>query len=171
MIHHPAISVLFILKENDVLLDTLFSYLQSIPSVQLTIKAHLPADIAIDHDRLEQFVLAGGGWLELVYLSDSLLPPVFGVRATPVGPRSGLRVMFQNSAHPMAARCPDATYVTRQLGLPKRQHYTFYWNLADHLLFGEPIIAPVEDSVRVIAILEAAARSAAHGGSVEALDG
>jgi predicted dehydrogenase len=61
--------------------------------------------------------------------------------------------------------------ITRQLDLPKRQHHALYRNLADHLLYGEPITAPLEDSVLTIAILEAAARSAANGGSVEALDG
>jgi len=59
--------------------------------------------------------------------------------------------------------------VTRQLELPERQHHSIYTNLADHLLLGEPFKAPVEDSVRVVAILEAAARSAANGGTPEAL--
>jgi predicted dehydrogenase len=125
MIIHPAISVLFIVKECDVTLAPLFSYLQLIPGFQLTTRAHMPEDInpydvivtvnagdAVKvHDRLEQFARAGGGWLELVYLSDSPLPQVFGVRPTPVGPLTELRVMFQDSDHPLAARCPDAIYV------------------------------------------------------------
>jgi predicted dehydrogenase len=60
--------------------------------------------------------------------------------------------------------------VTQSLALPKREHHAFYRNLADHLLTGEPIVAPLEQSIRVVAILEAAARSAAQGGTVEALD-
>ena len=60
--------------------------------------------------------------------------------------------------------------ITRQLDLPKRQPYAFFWNLADHLFFGEPLIAPLKDSVLVVSILETAARSAVNGGSVEALD-
>ena len=61
--------------------------------------------------------------------------------------------------------------VAQKLALPKREHYLFHRNLADHLLTGEPIVAPLEDSVRVVEILEAAARSAAKGGTLEVLDG
>ena len=61
--------------------------------------------------------------------------------------------------------------VPQRLAEPARQHYQFHRNLADHLLTGEPIIAPLDDSVKVVAILEAAARSAAKGGTVEVLDG
>ena len=60
--------------------------------------------------------------------------------------------------------------VAQKLALPKREHYLFYRNLADHLLTGEPIAAPLEDSVRVVDILEAASRSAAKGGTLEVLD-
>jgi predicted dehydrogenase len=60
--------------------------------------------------------------------------------------------------------------VTHSLALPKREHHAFYRNLADHLLTGEPIVASLEESVRVVAILEAAARSAEKGGTVEELD-
>ncbi|MGD8370860.1 MAG: Gfo/Idh/MocA family oxidoreductase [Syntrophobacterales bacterium] len=61
--------------------------------------------------------------------------------------------------------------VAQKLALPKREHYLFHRNLADHLLTGEPIVAPLEDSVKVVAILEAAARSASNGGTPEVLDG
>ena len=61
--------------------------------------------------------------------------------------------------------------ITQKLALPDRKHYLFHQNIADHLLTGEPIVAPLEDSVRVVAILEAAARSATNGGSMEVLDG
>ena len=61
--------------------------------------------------------------------------------------------------------------VAQKLALPKREHYLFHWNLADHLLTGEPIVASLDDSVRVVEILEAAARSAANGGTLEVLDG
>jgi hypothetical protein len=125
MIIHPAISVLFLIKENKASFEPFFSYLQSIPSIRLTTTGHLPEEInpqdvvvtvnsgdVVDvHDRLGQFLQAGGGWLELVYLSDSPLPQVFGAQPTPVGPHTELRVMFQDSAHPLAARCPDAMYV------------------------------------------------------------
>ena len=61
--------------------------------------------------------------------------------------------------------------VAQKLALPKREHYLFHRNLADHLLTGEPIAAPLEDSVRVVDILEAASRSAVKGGTLEVLDG
>ena len=61
--------------------------------------------------------------------------------------------------------------VVQKLAMPKRVHYGLYKNLADHLLTGEPIVAPLDQSVLVVAILEAAARSAANGGTVEMLDG
>ena len=60
---------------------------------------------------------------------------------------------------------------SRKLGLPLRVDFGFHRNLADHLLTGEPLAAPLADSMTVIAILEAAARSAAGGGSVERIDG
>ena len=60
--------------------------------------------------------------------------------------------------------------VTQNLALPERRHFVFHRNLADHLLTGEPIEAPLEDSVKVVAILEAAARSAARGGNVEGVN-
>ncbi|MEJ2428494.1 MAG: Gfo/Idh/MocA family oxidoreductase [Deltaproteobacteria bacterium] len=61
--------------------------------------------------------------------------------------------------------------VAQKLALPKREHYLFHRNLADHLLTGEPIAAPLEDSVLVVDILEAASRSAAKGGTLEGLNG
>lgn len=57
------------------------------------------------------------------------------------------------------------------LALPRRNPYLFHANLADHLLWGEPLAAPLADSIRVVSILEAAARSMAHGGRVEAVNG
>ena len=57
-------------------------------------------------------------------------------------------------------------------GMVKAAHEGFQIKqIADHLLTGEPIVAPLKDSVQVVAVLEAAARSAANGGSTEVLDG
>lgn len=55
--------------------------------------------------------------------------------------------------------------------VPAREHYPFHRNLADHLLLGEPLVAPLADSVTVVAILEAAARSMEKGGTVEVVNG
>jgi predicted dehydrogenase len=88
-------------------------------------------------------------------------------------------VYFHRQEIPPTEMPPDLTLysrhhsgqlTTQHLAVPKRQHFPFHRNLADHLLTGEPIVAPVEDSVRVVAILEAAARSADKNGSVEVLD-
>jgi predicted dehydrogenase len=61
--------------------------------------------------------------------------------------------------------------ITQRLAVPERRHYLFHQNIADHLLSGEPIAAPLTHSVQVVAILEAAARSAANGGTLEVLNG
>ncbi len=60
--------------------------------------------------------------------------------------------------------------VAQKLATPEPRNYSLYRNLADHLLTGEPIEAPVEQSALVVAILEAAAQSAGKGGSVEVVD-
>lgn len=54
--------------------------------------------------------------------------------------------------------------------LPDRPLFGFHKNLADHLLTGEPLVAPLADSMRVVAVLEAAARSMANDGRLEVLD-
>ena len=53
---------------------------------------------------------------------------------------------------------------------PAIEHYAFHRNLANHLLTGEPLAAPLGDSIKVVAILEAAARSMENGGRVEVLN-
>ncbi len=66
-------------------------------------------------------------------------------------------------------RHPTGQILSQKMAMPIRAHYPFHANLADHLLTGEPIAAPLEDSVKVVAILEAAARSMSKGGTVEEL--
>ena len=69
-------------------------------------------------------------------------------------------------------RCePSGRIAAESLSLPLRQDFAFHRNIADHLLTGEALAAPVEDSIRVVAVLEAAARSIARGGAEEVLDG
>ena len=60
--------------------------------------------------------------------------------------------------------------VRQTLAMPRREHYLFHRNLADHLLTGEPLAAPLVDSIKVVAILEAAKQSALKGCSVEVAD-
>jgi hypothetical protein len=59
--------------------------------------------------------------------------------------------------------------LSQKMVMPPREHYPFHRNLADHLLTGEPLAAPLADSVKVVAMLEAAARSMSRGGTAEAL--
>jgi predicted dehydrogenase len=89
-------------------------------------------------------------------------------------------VYFEQHNIPATEMPPDLTLyrrhtsgqiVAQKLAVPERQHFGFHRNIADHLLSGEPITAPLADSVQVVAILEAAARSAATGGTPEVLDG
>jgi hypothetical protein len=57
----------------------------------------------------------------------------------------------------------------QQLPLPKPRRFPFHFNLADHLLTGEPLAVTPQSAARVIAVLEAATRSADMGGIPEAL--
>jgi predicted dehydrogenase len=61
--------------------------------------------------------------------------------------------------------------LTSQLAIPPRGPYPFHHNLADHLLTGEPLGAPLKDSIKVVTILEAAAQSMANNGRTEDLNG
>jgi predicted dehydrogenase len=70
----------------------------------------------------------------------------------------------------LSLRCPSGQLVAQELPVPAREAYPFHRNIADYLLTGEPIAAPLEDSVRVVAILEAASRSADRGGAQEMLN-
>jgi predicted dehydrogenase len=64
----------------------------------------------------------------------------------------------------------DGQITSRALALPARDPFGFHRNLADHVLTGEPLTAPLADSIKVVAILEAAARSMRKGGTLEVLD-
>jgi len=87
---------------------------------------------------------------------------------------------FQRHEIPATEMAPDITVFSRRRTgefmrikppIPERNHFQFHGNLADHLLLGEALAAPLDDSVKVVAILEAAARSMAKGGTVEVISG
>lgn len=125
MIMHPSLSVLFAVADEDFSLQPFFSHLESFHHIQLTVKSHLPQelgpyDVVVttdtashgnDLEHLKRFVQAGGGWLGLVSLSDTPLPPLFGAQPGSLGPVTELRVLFQDAEHPMAQRMPDAFYL------------------------------------------------------------
>ena len=86
---------------------------------------------------------------------------------------------FKSNIIPATEMPPDLTIYRRhddnqitvmKPAIPKREIFGFHRNLADHLLTGEPLVAPLEDSMRVTAVLEAANRSMENGGSLEVLD-
>ena len=86
---------------------------------------------------------------------------------------------YQRHDIPAMEMVPDLTVFRRHHSgnvirmnpaIPDRDHYQFHSNLADHLLLGEPIAAPLSDSVKVVAILEAAARSMERGGTMEGIN-
>ncbi|HEY4868963.1 MAG TPA: Gfo/Idh/MocA family oxidoreductase [Candidatus Dormibacteraeota bacterium] len=52
------------------------------------------------------------------------------------------------------------------LSLPARDRLAFYRNLTGHLLHGEPLAVTATEARRVVAVMEAATESAAHGGAL-----
>jgi hypothetical protein len=57
--------------------------------------------------------------------------------------------------------------VIHQLPIQPSPRFPYHRNLADHLLTGEPLAVTPQSASRVIAILEAATRSAHRGGIPE----
>ena len=68
-------------------------------------------------------------------------------------------------------RLKEGVVEPTKLKTPERDPFAFHTNLADHLLWGEPLAAPLADSMKVVAILEAAAKSMSAGGRPERIDG
>jgi hypothetical protein len=66
-------------------------------------------------------------------------------------------------------RQQSAGMVEQQLAIPRPRRFPFHLNLADHLLTGEPLAVNPQSVARVIAVLEAATKSAERGGVPEVL--
>jgi len=66
-------------------------------------------------------------------------------------------------------RDPRGSMVVQQLPLVKPRRFPYHLNLADHLLTGEPLAVSAHSAARVVAVLEAATRSAEKGGNPESL--
>ena len=71
----------------------------------------------------------------------------------------------------LCRRVREGETAVQTLPLPLRKDYAFHRNLADHLLTGEPIEASLDQSVKVVQILEAASKSFADGGVEVMLNG
>ena len=129
MIVHPETRVLFVVEPHQSTLEPFFAYLDQIPHIIRYVLPKIPKDLdpydvivtcntaAVtddlddELDHLNRFVTAGGGWLKLIQRSDAPVPDIFGTRPGPVGPVNELRVLFENPAHPLAVRLPDAIYL------------------------------------------------------------
>jgi hypothetical protein len=66
-------------------------------------------------------------------------------------------------------RHSSGSMMTQQLPLPKPRQHSYYLNLADHLLTGEPLAVSAHSAARVVAVLETASRSVRRGGIAEVL--
>jgi len=124
MLIHNTTSVLFVTEKDNSFLNPLTSYLASIPHIELNTIPRLPDNLSPwqvivtvgtsalsdPSDRLTPFVREGGGWLNLLELSDQPLPDLFGAQPEPVGPAAELRVMFHDKDNPLGDRLPDAFY-------------------------------------------------------------
>jgi predicted dehydrogenase len=67
-------------------------------------------------------------------------------------------------------RHSSGSMAVQQLALPPApRRFPFHSNLADHLLTGEPLAVTARSAARVVAVLQAATRSAQGGGNPEAL--
>jgi len=124
MMVHPPLSILCVAEDEGSALQPLLVYLQSMVHIRLAIESRLPEDLSPydvvlaapanapeERRHLERFVEAGGGWLALVGPSVDHLPEIFGAQPGPFGPRTELRIYFNCSDHPLAARLPDPIYV------------------------------------------------------------
>jgi predicted dehydrogenase len=125
MIHHPSLSILFVVEDNDARLTSFLAYLQSMPHMRTVTAPQLPDNLnsydmvvtysaknSVDTiESLTRYVHSGGSWFTLVHLSDDPLPELFGAQPEPVGPSAELRVLFENNSHPLAERLPDAVYL------------------------------------------------------------
>ena len=88
MIVHPPIRILFIADKDDSSLQSLLSYLRSIPHVELALEAQVPGDLTaydvvatadttalVDyHEQLTKFVYRGGGWSSASCLTIETIP-------------------------------------------------------------------------------------------------
>ncbi len=135
MITHPSLSLLCVAENEGSALSSLFTYLETIAHVRLTIAAQWPAaldahDVVISHGAeanqgrhpdLEGFVHRGGGWLALIDGAESL-PALLGVTCGPPGPAAELRVLFEKAEHPLATRLPVAVYLPGRLEVLTPNH-------------------------------------------------
>ncbi len=147
MMPHPPMSLLWVADTMTPAPSSLAAYLESIPHVQLPRVSQWPADLG-NHDVV---ISLGGGH------RDGGAPDLEGFVRNGGAWLTGIDAV--------GAVLPDL------LGVAERVPFAFHRHLADYLLLGEPLGAPLAGSVKVVAILEAAARSMFRGGTPEVIDG
>jgi predicted dehydrogenase len=91
------------------------------------------------------------------------LDPVTFIREEPIPVTETVPLLRLRRRH------PSGSMVEQQLAVPRPRRFPFHLNLADHLLTGEPLAVSPQSAARVIAVLEAATRSAERGGVPEEL--
>jgi predicted dehydrogenase len=102
-----------------------------------------------------------GNWRDVIVHA---LDPVLYFQSHPVPPTEMPPQLILQRRH------PSGQLVEQKLAIPERSSFPFHHNLADHLLTAEPLAFTAIESARVVAVLEAATRSAAQGGALEELD-
>ncbi len=125
MIQHRQLTLLFVMPPSHAAMAPLVVYLKAIAHLRVDVAPALPADLKpydvvitlgtakeTADKGLEDFVRRGGGWLVVVDASPGPLPAHLGVAVEPPGPEAELRVLFEKADHPLAARLPDALYLT-----------------------------------------------------------
>jgi predicted dehydrogenase len=101
-----------------------------------------------------------GQWTEITLREPDL---VLYMRETPVPVTETVPLLTLRRRH------SSGNMVTQRLPLPRLRQHSYYLNLADHLLTGEPLAVSAHSAARVVAVLEAASRSAHRGGVAEVL--
>lgn len=143
-----------------------------------------------DQERI-QIRFAGGQEADFIHSDIAAIPKpkwyLLGTEGAIIGHWQNVTVheidpvhYFQSHAIPTTEMPPRLTLqrrhtsgqmVEQTLAIPTPPAYPFHRNLADHLLTGEPLTVPGHESAQVVAVLEAAVRSAEQGGAVQKLVG
>ena len=125
MLPHAKLSLLLLPLQPSTDIAPFVAFLKAMAHVDLAISQRLPDELSpyqvvvtigslanIDHQALVPYIQRGGGWLAAIDASTDALPALMGVTLQPPGPRTELRILFENADHPLGARLPDAIYAT-----------------------------------------------------------
>ena len=126
MIEHPELRLLVISPSENKRPEPWLRLAEELPHVTISFETSFSCSLAgydtvisigsasqlHDPQQVLSFVAAGGGWLVMTHLDEYPLPPEFGVKTSPVGQETELRVLFEDCDDPLSARLPDAVYVS-----------------------------------------------------------